>query len=73
VNHAARLVDCSGRSHKSLPSHLATKDSLAIFVGRLTTKDIDLYGFEIEQCDEVLKGFTHPFIMPAIGLACVPD
>jgi hypothetical protein len=32
VNHAARLIDCSGRGHKSLSGNLATKDSLAIFV-----------------------------------------
>jgi hypothetical protein len=39
----------------------------------LTAENIDLNSFEIEQCDEVLKGFTHPFIMPAIAQVCVPD
>jgi hypothetical protein len=73
VNHAARLVDCSGCSYEGLPSHLAAKDSLAIFVRRLTTENVDLNGFEVEQSNQVLKGFTHPFIMPAIGRVCVPD
>jgi hypothetical protein len=47
MNLAVGLVDRTGGCNKGLTSNLTTKHSLAIFVGRFTTKDVDLNGLEI--------------------------
>jgi hypothetical protein len=49
------LVDGASGRNKSLTRNLAAKHSLAIFVGRFTTKDVDLNGLKVQKVDKVIK------------------
>jgi hypothetical protein len=44
MNLTVGLINGAGSSNKGLTCNLTTKHTLAIFVGRFTTKDIDLDG-----------------------------
>lgn len=63
VHPTVAVIDRAGGGHKGLTGNLATEDALAIFLGRATSKHVDLNGFKVKKGDQVVEGFKHPYIM----------
>jgi hypothetical protein len=49
--------DRSACCNKSLARYLTSKNSLTIFSRTLSSEDVDLNGFEIKQCNQVVERF----------------